>query len=97
MSSSWRGRVAQLLGGAPLLGDVLDVGDRQRHAVVLGERHARARPDELAVAAQVALVEQVRVDDAELEPGALGGRGPQVVGMGELADAVPDERVERRG
>ena len=35
-------RVAQLLGGAALLGDVLDVGDRQHHAVVLGRRHARA-------------------------------------------------------
>ena len=65
----------ELFGGAPLLGDVLDVGDRQRHAVVLGHRDPRARPDELAVAAQVALVEQVRVDDAELEPGAVCGGG----------------------
>ena len=31
------GRVPQLLGGAALLGDVLDVGDRQHHAVVLGD------------------------------------------------------------
>ena len=36
---------AQLVGDAPLLGDVLDVGDRQRDAVVLGDGDARARPD----------------------------------------------------
>ena len=85
----------QPLGGAPLLGDVLDVGDRQRHALVLGDRDPGAGPDVLAVAAQVALVEQVRVGDAELEPGAVGGGRPQVVGMGDLADAAPDEVVDR--
>ena len=69
------GRPAQLVGGAQLLGDVLDVGDRQRHALVLGHRDPGAGPDVLAVAAQVALVEQVGVDDAELEPVAVGGGG----------------------
>ena len=87
--------VGQPFGGAPLVGDVLDVGDRQRHTVVLGDRHPRARPDELAIAAQVALVEQVRVGDAEFEAGALGGHGPQVVGMRDLADTDAHERLER--
>ena len=88
-------RPLQPLGGAALLGDVLDVGDRQRHALVLGDRDPGAGPDELAVAAQVALVEQVGVDDAELEPGPVGGRRPQVVGMGDLADAAADQLVDR--
>ena len=35
-----RRRPLQPLGRAPLLGDVLDVGDRQRHALVLGDRDA---------------------------------------------------------
>ena len=65
-------RPLQPLGRAALLGDVLDVGDRQRDALVLGDGDPRAGPDELAVAAQVALVEQVGVGDAELEPGAVG-------------------------
>ena len=88
------GRERQLLGGALLLGDVLDVGDRQHRAVVLGERHPRAGPHELAVAAEVALIEPVRVDDAELEPGAVRHRGPDVVGVGELAERVADELVD---
>ena len=90
-----RRRPAQLLGRAQLLGDVLDVGDRERHALVLGDRDAGARPDVLAVAAQVALVEEVRVDDAELEAGPVGGGGAQVVGVGDLADAATDEVVDR--
>ena len=51
-----RGCVGQL-GGHALLGDVLDVGDRERNAVVLGDRHLGLRPDELAVTADVALLE----------------------------------------
>ena len=85
-------RPLQPLGGPPLLGDVLDVGDGERHALVLGDGDPGAGPHELAVAAQVALVEQVGVGDAELEPGAVGGGGPQVVGVGDLAD-----RCARRG
>ncbi len=88
------GRERQLLGGSLLLGDVLDVGDRQHRAVVLGERHPRPGPHELTVAAEVALVEPVRVDDAELEPGAVRHRGPDVVGVGELAERVADELVD---
>ena len=89
------GGPAQLVGDAPLLGDVLDVGDRQRHAVVLGDGDTGARPDEAAVAALVALVEQVGVDDPELEPGAVYRGRLEVVRVGDLADAAPDEVVDR--
>ena len=84
---------AQLLGDSSLFGDVFDVGDRQRHTVVLGDGDARARPHVRAVAAFVALVEQVRVGDPQLEAGAVDGRGLEVVGVGDLADAAPDEVV----
>ena len=89
-----RRRPLQPLGRAPLLGDVLDVGDCKCNAFVLGDGDAGARPDELAVAAQVALVEQVRVGDAQLEPGPVGRRGAQVLGVGDLADGAPDEVVD---
>ena len=87
--------MGEALGRAPLVGDVLDVRDRQRHAVVLGHRHAGARPHELAVAAQVALIEQIRLGDAEFESGTLRRRRPQIVGMGDLADAETEQRVDR--
>ena len=90
-------RPLQLLSGAALLGDVLDVGDRQRHALVLGDRDAGAGPHELAVAAQVALVHEVGVGDAELEAGPVGGCSTEVLGVGDLADAAPDELVDRAG
>ena len=88
------GRVPQLLGRPALLGDVLDVGDRQHHPVVLGGRHPGAGPDELAVAAAVALVDPERVDDAELEPGPMWLGRADVVGMGELAQRASDQLVD---
>ena len=88
-------RPLQSLGGPPLLGDVLDVGDGERHALVLGDGDPRPGPHELAVAAQVALVEQVRVGDAELEPGPVRRGRPQVLRVGDLADAAPDEVLDR--
>ena len=81
------GGVPQLLGGAALLGDVLDVGDREHHAVVLGGRHPGAGPDELAVATPIALIDAERVDDAEFEPSSVRLRRAHVVGVGELAQA----------
>ncbi len=89
------GGVGQSLGRAPLIGDVLDVRDRQRHAVVLGHRHASARPDELAVAAEVPLIEEVRLGDAEFQSGTLRRRRPQIVWMGDLADADAEQRLDR--
>ncbi len=87
-------RVAQLLRRATLLGDVLDVGDRQHHAVVLGGRDARAGPHVLAIAAAVALVDPVRIDDAELEPRPVWLGGAHVVGMRELAERATHEIVD---
>ena len=87
-------RARQLLRGALLLGDVLDVGDRQHRALVLGERDPRASPHELAVAAEVSLIEAVRIDDAELEPGSVRHGSPHIVGMRELAQRVPDELID---
>ena len=49
-------------------------------------------PHELAVATEVALVEQVGVGDAELEPGPVRRGGTQVLRVGDLAD-----RCARRG
>ena len=89
------GRPAQLVGDAALFGDVLDVRDRQRHAVVLGDGDTCAGPHEGAVAALVALVEQIRVDDSQLEPGAVDGRRLEVVRVRDLADAASDEVVDR--
>ena len=86
-------RPAQLIGDTLLLGDVFDVRDRQRHTVVLGDRDASPGPDPAAVAAFVALVEQVGVGDPELEPGTVDGGGLEVVRMGDLPDAPPDEIV----
>ena len=86
---------AQLLGDSPLLGDVLDVGDGERHAIVLGHCDPGARPDVGAVAALVALVEQVRVDDPELEAGPMDRRRLEIVSVGDLADAAADEVVDR--
>ena len=80
-----------------LLRDVLDVRDGERDTLVLGDRHPRAGPDELTVAAQVALVEQIGVGDAQLEAGAMGGGGPQVVGVRDLADRAADEVGHRPG
>ncbi|MEZ5298676.1 MAG: hypothetical protein R2697_21065 [Ilumatobacteraceae bacterium] len=83
------------LGGRPaLLGDVLDVGDRQHLAVVLGGRHAGACPHELAVAPAVPLVDPERVDDAEFEPGAVRLGGTDVVGVREFAECAPDQLVD---
>ena len=86
---------AQLVGDAALFGDVLDVRDRQRHAVVLGDGDACAGPHEGAVAALVALVEQVGVDDSQLEAGTVDRRRLEVVRVGDLADAASDEVVHR--
>ena len=88
------GRIPQLLGRPALLGDVFDVSDRQHHAVVLGRRHAGSGPDVFAVAAAVTLIDPERVDDAELEPGAMGLGGTHVVGMCELAERASDELVD---
>ena len=87
--------MGQLLGRHTLLGHVLDVGDRQRHTLVLGDRHPGPRPHERAVTAQVALLQQVRVGDAQLETRPLRGRRTKVVGMRDLADADPHQRRQR--
>ena len=86
-------RPAQLVGDPLLLGDVLDVRDRQRDTVVLGDRDTRPGPHVGPVAALIALVEQVGVGDPELETGPMDGGRLEVVGMGDLPDAAPDEVV----
>ena len=90
-----RRRVGEALCRSTLVGDVFDVGDGQRDAVVLGHRHPGARPDELAVAAQVALIEQIRLGDAELEARPLRRRRPKVFRMGDLTDADAEQRLDR--
>jgi hypothetical protein len=88
-----RGRPPQLLGAATLLGDVLDVGDREPLAVVLEHRDRRVRPHDRSVVTHVALLDRVVVDRA--------GRGAHeqqvvahpVVGVGDVADRAPDEFV----
>ncbi len=85
------GGMGELFGSDALLGHVLDVGDRQGDAFVLGDRHPRTRPDEVAVAAQVSLVEQIGVGDAQFETGAMRRRRAQVVRVGDLADADADQ------
>ena len=87
------GRVAQLLGRSTLLGDVFDVGDRQHHPVVLGRGHPCTGPDELAVAASVALIDPERIDDPQLEPGTMRLGRTDIVGMGELAQRTSDQLV----
>ena len=57
-----RRRPTQLLGGSPLLGDVLHVGDGQRFVLVVEHRHRRLRPHDRSVGAQVALLESERLD-----------------------------------
>ncbi len=88
-------RVRESLGCDPLVGDVLDVGDRERNALVLGHRHAGTRPHELAVTAQVALLQEIGLGDSQFEPGALCCGGTQIVGMRDLANPHPDQRIER--
>ena len=88
-------RPLQQLRRSALLGDVFDVGDRQRHAVVFGDRHPGAGPDELAVGAQVALVEQVGVGDAERQASPVGLGGAEVVGVGHFTDGATDEIIDR--
>ena len=82
-------------GGEAGLGDVLDVGDREGDPLLLGDRHLGLRPDVLAVAAQVALLDAVAVVDAELDARPLGGGGAQVVGVGDLADRAPEQEAAR--
>ena len=85
----------ETLGCDPLFGDVLDVGDRQRDAVLLDHRHLGLGPDELAVAAQIPLLDPVAVVDAELDTRPFGGCGTQVVRVRDLAHR-PTEQVAAR-
>ena len=71
-------RVGQAFGGDPLLGDVLDVRDREGDSVLFDHRHLRLGPDEFAVASQVALFGPVGVVDAEFDPCPLPRGGAQV-------------------
>ena len=87
-----RRRPLQRLGSAPLVGDILDVGDGHLHPVVLCDRDASAGPHVLPVATAEALFEEVRV--GVLPADAIGSRPAQVVWMGELAYVAADEVVE---
>ena len=95
------GRMGEALGRNALLGDVLDVRDRQRHAVLLDHRHLSLRPHELTVAAKVPLFGPVTVVDTELDPRPLGGSRAQILGMGDLthrpAQEVPTRVIEQVG